>query len=101
MTDEEIFQIFRKHILEYKGEFARHPYGWMTALLDAQKEIIAEAVEKGSIGFMEWVGREGYEQMIEDGGKVYWYQKPIYFTQHAVSWIETKELYKMYLKSPK
>lgn len=47
MTDEEIYQTFRRHILKYDAGDARHPYGWFTVLLDAQKEIIAEAVQKG------------------------------------------------------
>ena len=40
MTDEEIFQILKKHVLGYTPELARHPYGWMTAVIDAQQEII-------------------------------------------------------------
>ena len=61
MTDEQIFQILRKHVLEYKPELARHPYGWLTAFLDAQKEIMSQAMRLDSIGFIDWASRNDYE----------------------------------------
>jgi len=63
MTDEEIFQILKKHVLGYTPELARHPYGWMTAVIDAQQEII----QKVSIGFFKWFMESNFVASDDDG----------------------------------
>ena len=91
MTDEQIFQIFRKHVMGYTPELARHPYGWLTAFLDAQKEIMSQAMRLDSIGFAEWISVNSYIEV--DGDYNIWSHGEI-----GEETVTTDQLYNEYLE---
>lgn len=93
MTDEEIYQTFRKHILEYEKGDARYPYGWFTALLDAQKEIISESVQQRCIWFAEWVYEKDYRN-TERG----WYSYPDLSFTEPINYYTSEQLYQEFVE---